>query len=573
MYLKQLKIETSEKIIRTIDFHIGTNLIVDETNKLNTTETGNNIGKTTVLALIDYCLGGDPNQIYKDSETKKEIGFVKNYLVENKVLITLTLKKDLLNESSEEIIIKRNFLQRKQKIMSINNENLPQNQGKDFVEKLNNLLLGEREEEKPSFRQLISHNIRYKDQRINNTLKVLNNYVSNTEYETLYLYMFGLPVSDRTNYNKKLKVEKKFKSKLEKHQSKTSLELQVDIIKSNISMLEKKKNNLNINEKYEEELQELNNLKYKISKLSTKVSELTLRKELLKETELELQKDISNVDFKDLRKLYAIAKKNIQNIQVTFEEMVQYHNNMVLEKIKYITQDLPELEIQIAEYNKELTEKLSTEKELSKKLSSSDTFDDLEHLISELNENYRKLGEFEGNISKIEETEQNIKKFEKEINLLGESRFTEQFQKALKRQLKRFNSFFTNVSKKLYGEEYGISYEIKEDQSSKQQYYSFESFNLNTSSGKKQGEILCFDLAYILFARSENIPSLDFILNDKKELMHDNQLLIVTEFAWDKNIQLVFSILNDKIPEKLNDDKHVILRLSENDKLFRIEEH
>lgn len=573
MYLKQLKIETSEKIIRTIDFHIGTNLIVDETNKLNTTETGNNIGKTTVLALIDYCLGGDPNQIYKDSETKKEIGFVKNYLVENKVLITLTLKKDLLNESSEEIIIKRNFLQRKQKIMSINNENLPQNQGKDFVEKLNNLLLGEREEEKPSFRQLISHNIRYKDQRINNTLKVLNNYASNTEYETLYLYMFGLPVSDRTNYNKKLKVEKKFKSKLEKHQSKTSLELQVDIIKSNISMLEKKKNNLNINEKYEEELQELNNLKYKISKLSTKVSELTLRKELLKETELELQKDISNVDFKDLRKLYAIAKKNIQNIQVTFEEMVQYHNNMVLEKIKYITQDLPELEIQIAEYNKELTEKLSTEKELSKKLSSSDTFDDLEHLISELNENYRKLGEFEGNISKIEETEQNIKKFEKEINLLGESRFTEQFQKALKRQLKRFNSFFTNVSKELYGEEYGISYEIKEDQSSKQQYYSFESFNLNTSSGKKQGEILCFDLAYILFARSENIPSLDFILNDKKELMHDNQLLIVTEFAWDKNIQLVFSILNDKIPGKLNDDKHVILRLSENDKLFRIEEH
>ncbi|MCD8777377.1 DUF2326 domain-containing protein [Mammaliicoccus sciuri] len=568
-----MKIETSEKIIRTIDFHIGTNLIVDETNKLNTTETGNNIGKTTVLALIDYCLGGDPNQIYKDSETKKEIGFVKNYLVENKVLITLTLKKDLLNESSEEIIIKRNFLQRKQKIMSINNENLPQNQGKDFVEKLNNLLLGEREEEKPSFRQLISHNIRYKDQRINNTLKVLNNYASNTEYETLYLYMFGLPVSDRTNYNKKLKVEKKFKSKLEKHQSKTSLELQVDIIKSNISMLEKKKNNLNINEKYEEELQELNNLKYKISKLSTKVSELTLRKELLKETELELQKDISNVDFKDLRKLYAIAKKNIQNIQVTFEEMVQYHNNMVLEKIKYITQDLPELEIQIAEYNKELTEKLSTEKELSKKLSSSDTFDDLEHLISELNENYRKLGEFEGNISKIEETEQNIKKFEKEINLLGESRFTEQFQKALKRQLKRFNSFFTNVSKELYGEEYGISYEIKEDQSSKQQYYSFESFNLNTSSGKKQGEILCFDLAYILFARSENIPSLDFILNDKKELMHDNQLLIVTEFAWDKNIQLVFSILNDKIPEKLNDDKHVILRLSENDKLFRIEEH
>lgn len=571
MYLKEMTIETSEKVIRNIEFHIGTNLIVDETNKLETTETGNNIGKTTVLSLIDYCLGGDPDQIYKDPETKKEIAFVKNYLVDNKVLITLTLKKDLLNENSKEIIIKRNFLQRNQKIMSINGENLPKNRGKDFDEKLNNLILGEREEEKPSFRQIIAHNIRYKDQRINNTLKVLNNFTSSTEYETLYLFMFGLPVLDRTTLVKKLKVEKEFKNKLEKQQSKTELELQLDIIKDNISKLEKQKNNLNINEKYEEELQELNNLKYKISKLSAKVSELSLRKELLKETELELQKDFSNVDIEDLRELYTIAKKNIENIHVTFEEMVEYHNNMVLEKIKYITQDLPDLEIQIDKYNKELTKELYAEQKLTKKLSSSDTFGDLERIISELTENHRKLGELEGNISKIEGAEQNIEKVEKEVKLLDGNRFTEDFQEVLKAQLKKFNRFFTDVSKELYGEEYGITYQIKEEQKTKQQYYSFESFNLNTSSGKKQGEILCFDLAYILFARSENIPSLDFILNDKKELMHGNQLLRVNKFAWDKNIQLVFSILNDKIPEELNDDKHIVLRLSESDKLFRIE--
>ncbi len=251
--------------------------------------------------------------------------------------------------------------------------------------------------------------------------------------------------------------------------------------------------------------------------------------------------------------------------------MVEYHNNMVLEKIKYITQDLPDLEIQIDKYNKELTKELYAEQKLTKKLSSSDTFGDLERIISELTENHRKLGELEGNISKIEGAEQNIEKVEKEIKLLDGNRFTEDFQEVLKAQLKKFNRFFTDVSKELYGEEYGITYQIKEEQKSKQQYYSFESFNLNTSSGKKQGEILCFDLAYILFARSENIPSLDFILNDKKELMHGNQLLRVNKFAWDKNIQLVFSILNDKIPEELNDDKHIVLRLSESDKLFRIE--
>ena len=58
--------------------------------------------------------------------------------------------------------------------------------------------------------------------------------------------------------------------------------------------------------------------------------------------------------------------------------------------------------------------------------------------------------------------------------------------------------------------------------------------NANMSSGKKQGEILCFDLAYLLFAKEENIPSLQFLLNDKKELMHDNQLIKVSDFLQKK---------------------------------------
>lgn len=573
MYLEELTIQSNKKVIRKIPFHIGTNLIVDETQNLKAIETGNNIGKTTVLALIDYCLGGDPEQIYRDPETKKNIDYVKDYLVKNEILITLRLKKDLFEEKSKEIIIKRNFLQRNKKIMSINGENLTKNSGKDFEEKLSSLILVEREEEKPSFRQVIAHNIRYKDERINNTLKVLNNFTTNIEYETLYLFMFGLPVSDRTSLVKKLKVEQKFKERLEKKQTKTELELQLDIVTDNINKLEKQKNNLNINEKYEEDLQELNSIKYNISKLSTKISELSLRKDLLIETEEELKKDVTNVDLNDLRELYSAAKKSVKDIQVTFEQMVKYHNNMILEKIKYITQDLPSLEVEINSYKKELEKQLSVEKELINKLSTSDTFSDLENIISELTDNHRKLGELENSISQIEESERNIQGVIKEIELLDGNRFTNEFQELLKNQLKKFNRFFTDVSKELYGEEYGLSYQIKEDKKTKQQYYSFESFNLNTSSGKKQGEILCFDIAYILFARSENIPALNFILNDKKELMHGNQLLKVNDFAWKNNIQLVFSILNDKIPQQLNDNKHIVLRLSENDKLFKIEDN
>ncbi|PFS00872.1 hypothetical protein COK55_31170 [Bacillus cereus] len=573
MFLKELRILSNSRVIREIGFHTGTNLILDETQNSNEIETGNNIGKTTVLALIDYCLGGNPEQIYSDPESKQTIEFVKDYLVSNEVSIELNLKEDLMDEKSKEIIIKRNFLQRNKKIMSINGENLTKNSGRDFEEKLSSLIIGERENDKPGIRQLIAHNIRYKDERINNTLKVLNTFTTNVEYETLYLFMFGLPVSDRTFLMKKLKVEQNFKGRLEKKQSKTELELQLDIIKDHINRLEKQKNDLNINENYDEDLQELNKLKYKISRLSSKISELSLRREILRETEAELREDISVVDLNSLKEIYSVAKKSVSNIQVTFEEMVKYHNNMILEKIKYITQDLPSLESKIEEYKKELENDLLLEKDLVSKISISDTFSDLEKIISELTNNYRRLGEVENSISQIELSETNIRNISEEIDLLEGNRFSEEFQNLLMKQLMKFNRYFTEVSKQLYGEEYGISFKINEDRKTKQPFYSFESFNLNTSSGKKQGEILCFDIAYILFARSENIPALNFILNDKKELMHGNQLVKVNEFASKNNIQLVFSILKDKIPDGLNNDKHIVLKLSENDKLFKIEDN
>ena len=91
------------------------------------------------------------------------------------------------------------------------------------------------------------------------------------------------------------------------------------------------------------------------------------------------------------------------------------------------------------------------------------------------------------------------------------------------------------------------------------------------SSGKKQGEILCFDLAYILFADSEKISCLHFLLNDKKELMSDNQLIDIAKVVEEENIQFVASILKDKLPEQLQDNSLFIIELSQDSKLFKIE--
>src|SRR5687767_13081775 len=199
MFLKLLKISSDKRIIREINFHQGINLIVDDTP--NEQETGNGVGKTTVLALIDFCLNGDAKNIYTDTENKKqEYKLVKNFLIVNKILITLILKEDLSNQNSKQISIERNFLSRKHKIQKINGI---EKNDEEFEKTLTELLFNYRKD-KPSLRQIISHNIRYKDYNVNNTLKTLNPYTKDEEYETLYLFLLGCSFEQGDNKQKLL---------------------------------------------------------------------------------------------------------------------------------------------------------------------------------------------------------------------------------------------------------------------------------------------------------------------------------------------------------------------------------
>ena len=573
MFIKKLIISTPSKVLRNIEFHKGLNLIVDDTPTINTQLTGNNVGKTTVLKLVDFCLGGKATEIYTDFEDKKsEYEEVKKFLIEQEVLITLILTEDLdLVDKSKQIIIEKNFLQNSRAIRNINGEPILE---KDFENKLMSLLIPNQKSEKPSFRQIISHNIRYKDENINNTLKTLSKYTSDSEYETLYLFLLGCNFNNgakRQAILTKLKQEENYKNRLEKNQSKESYEIALTMLENDILELDKKKKSFNINENFEKDLDELNKIKYRINKIGSEVVKLGIRKDLIEEAKEDMENSSTNIDLKQLKALYDEAKLNVSGIQKTFEDLVNYHNTMIVEKLKFITEDLPFLNEKIKLENIELNKLLEKEKIISKKISKSDSFEELEKTITNINEKYRLKGEYENTISYINEVEENIKRLKNELSDIDNYLFSDEFKEVLKLQITKFNKFFSAISNELYGESYVLGFS-EETNKKNQTFYKFSSFNLNMSSGKKQGEILCFDLAYILFADSEKIPCLHFLLNDKKELMHNNQLLKVADFVKKNNIQLVISILKDKLPEELVDKSNMIVELSQNKKLFRIEE-
>jgi uncharacterized protein YydD (DUF2326 family) len=568
MFLKSLKISTNTELIREITFKKGMNLIIDESEG---DVTGNNIGKTTVLKLVDFCFGAKRKIIYEDPESNKEINKpVKDFLIEKEVLITLILTPNLDDETVEVVTIERNFLARNKHIRRINGFQYTEDK---FESKLTSIFFPEHVAAKPSFRNIISHNIRYKDLSVTQTLKTLDKYTYDAEYETLYLYLLGCDFTSgdkKQEILQKVKQEDTFKRRLEKKQTKSAYEATLSLVDSEIEVLKKKKETLNINENFEADLDLLSQYKYQINRKSSEVSKLNIRRDLINEATQDLSSNKSDIDLHQLQLIYQQATDKIGEIQKTFQDLVQFHNQMLTEKAKFLTKELPLLEKKIVIKKTELNTLLRKEIELSKRVSKSHSFEELEELIDELNTKHKTKGEYESIIQQLKEVEENLKTYNKQLKSIDDEIFSEDFETIVKAQLVKFNKHFSDVSDILYNEKYLLKYD-KITNRKGQRLYKFSAFNANFSSGKKQGEISCFDIAYTLFADEENIPCMHFLLNDKKELMHDNQLVKIKNLVIKNEIQFIASILRDKLPQELDNDKFFILKLSEQDKLFRIE--
>ncbi len=563
MFLKSLTIANGKNIIRKVNFHKGVNLIVD--NTLGTNETGNSVGKTTVLRLINFCLGGDGKNIYKDTEFKnKENNKIESFLRENDILITLILTSNLGDQNAKEIIIEKNFLNRSNKILKINKEKINANQ---FDKTLKQLLLGFNLE-KPTFKQIAAKNIRDEKNRLSNTVKVLNPYTTSAEYEALYLLWLGVSI-DSAEEKRSLTLEKKPLEKMitniEKSGNLSQIIQSLSVINDHIFALEKDKNIYTVNANYEEDIKKINSMKSKLNELSLKNTRLVIRKNLILESKKDLEKDVSLIDTQQIKHLYNRAKILMPNLQKSFEDVLGFHNQMTANKVEYITKELPELKVKITQIKLEIQTLLKSENELAKTVYKNDVLDSLNKIAIELNRNYEDKGKWlerkerlEALMCEMQEVEEKLNNINKEINSKD---------KVIQEKVTTFNKYFSSLSNKLYGESFVLSTNYSND------CYGLDISSLdgNVGTGMKKGQIAAFDLSYIQFADELNIKCLHFILHDQIETVHGNQILkLLTEVVSGINCQYIASILKDKLPPDLEVDKYAVLNLSQNEKLFKI---
>jgi uncharacterized protein YydD (DUF2326 family) len=572
MFLKYLHITKNGQTLRKIDFKKGVNLIVDTTPESNTKETGNDVGKTTVLRLVDYCLGSKGKDIYQGIEFKTTDTNIEQFLINNRVEVSICLTNSLDDSNPKEIILKRNFLQRKEKIASINGENYP-NIKDEYNPKLNELIFGIKSD-KPTFRQIASRFIRNDALKMNNILKYLPS-TKDTVYETIFLYMFGVKGKNELFVEKQildeqLKTEKNYLNKITGRQPATTIEQVLKTLQKDIFELNEKKKKFNVSPKYQEEFEKLKSIKEKINFVSSKLSEKQMRLNLLQENINDLKENLSTVDNEVLKAMYSETKSFIPELQKTFEDAVKFHNSLIQNKLKFISKDVPAIQNEIEDLKKQLSLELKNEETIGSKLSNTGSLSDYELLVEELNAKFEKKGQFEEKLEQIKSLEKSIKEKSEKLSEINTE--IDKSEPELKNNISLFNEYFRYYSKQLYNEDFVLSHYVDKG------IYKLRIDNLdaNTGDGKKKVQIAAFDLAYIAFTKEIGMKSLSFEMHDRIEGIHPHQLNTLFELVnSDKfNGQYIVSVLkdkfsSDKLKKYLEENKR--LELSQNDKLFRIE--
>lgn len=563
MFLKTLIIRNDDTIIREIIFKKGINLIVDETSSADKKSSGNSVGKTTVLRLIDFCLDGKGDNIYIDPEFKTRNTVIETFLKDNNIIITLTLIEDIDDESSSIIEISKNFLLYSDKIQTINGEKYSND---DFSKELKKLIF-KTDSKHPSFKQLKSKNIRDEKHKLINTIRVLApNVVTDVVYENLHLFWLGIDTDQsKDKLVRDRNLEERFQKRLRKDNNLPQINQSLIIVKKRIEELTAQKDSFNLNEDYEADLFELHKTHQKMSELSSGISRIALRKELIIESKDNLEKEFANINVSQIESLYKQAKVLIPDLQKSFKETVNFYNTMIENKLAFITEELPELEEELLKSKNRLADLLKNEKYLTGKLQKSGAIDDLNIIIEELNKFHEKKGNLDEQYRVWKSSISKLDTIEKKLSIINKG--LELKDNLIQERIKEFNQYFSEISNRLDGEFSLLSAENQDG------IYKFKIGNIegNPGTGSKKSQMASFDLAYILFADKFDIPCLHFILQDQIENVHSNQITnLLTEIVDEVNCQYILPVLRDKLPIDIDIESMEILSLSQNDKLFKV---
>lgn len=568
MKIKKLivrKTKPSEEVIREIQFNEkGLNLIIDDTPE-SLRESGNSVGKSTAIKIIDLCLGArSVRELYYDSDTRSENVVVKDFLDEFKVQAELIL----IDENKRGCSIKRDLFPRGKKYIF----DEPYSK-QDFWDELKKIIFNLKEP-RPTFRQLIPKFVRVENTAEERMIKFLPIMTGSDVYDTIYCFLFQIYsdelLSKKGEITERLSECQKTIQTLEKSKSISSLSVlkqSLEIINSDLKDLYDKRNKLSYMDEYREELNSKRKLTLRINDLQEKMELVEFEIANIENSIVSLAKEKSEINIQILQAVYQEAKSYIPTLQKNFEDMVSFHNSMIQNRIDFIQKPLNVKKELLEQYSSQLVTILEQKEKITIQALDEGLLDELNMLNRKIEDLSLKKGEIKQSIQLLEEQEAVRQDLNKELLVIQNQMEND----GIDEKIKKFNQFFSDYCDKLYGEKYLLAY--NENWKEEKKFpVSIASLGGKVGTGKKKAVIVAFDLAYMQYSIEMGIKVPQFVIHDKMENTHINQIKTIFEICEGIDGQYIIPILRERIDkvEQKYVEKAKVLELSTNNKFFGI---
>jgi uncharacterized protein YydD (DUF2326 family) len=567
MWLDQLTIRHGSKATRSIKFKKGLNLILDKPTS-HTTQSGNNLGKTTVLRLIDFCLGSDGEDIWQDSEFKKSINQdVYDYL-HGSTRVQIELK--LASAQGVEHCLTRYFNAKKgdPDAFAIDDESY---RNLSTYRTAVRGVLFHASGTKPSLRQLIPKFVRSSRQSMGKTLKVLGDYGSETDYEALHLFLFGFFAVDVLEQRHGMQAQRK---KLERDLQALTRSRNQGEIEQLLIHLQREIEELSASNQVRGEVPEIavhadrvSAIRARAANLTASLSHVDAEVSTIYLTIKELQSEYSNIDRHAIERIYQEAQQFIPKLHHDWAELSDFIQNLRGRKERFLQIQVADLEERADGIRGEILTLQQRERAEIGELMKSRAFNQALEVRADLQEKLKRLGSLEQDLTDIRELKSQIGAVEARLAATKEQ--IDHGKEKLRENVSIFNRYFSRLSKELYGEEYLLHFDETDKGSVA---FRLSSVGSNVGSGKKMSQTAAFDLAYVDFLRETRIPFPTFVCHDGLESVHGNQLAALLNSASAMDGQLIVATLRDKLPVMPDGfiTGNTVLELSQDDRLFRL---
>lgn len=565
MQIVDLTIKHGLSVIRKISFKKGLNLILDAPAPSKIT-SGNDVGKTTVIRLIDFCLGSSGGDIWQDAEFKNKINQTVFDFLHGAIPITVSLIVEDSSRVKHEL--SRSFSRdKKTKSFAFDGavcENLT-----EYKDKIKLLLFGSAGP-KPSLRQLLPKFVRSSQSLMSKTLKFGSDFDSEAKYESVHLFLFGFfdlhILEERprlVEYKKRLERDLEALQRFRKEG-----EIEQLLIHSRREI-----ENLSVIVALRGEVPEIASRAAAITQVRARATETA---SLLSQVESEisalrsaveaLAAEYDTIDDYAIEAIYREAQQYIPDLHHEWVEVSSFVQNLRGRKQRFLAGQIESLQGKALELRRLLQSFVLAERGEIGDFTKSPEFQKSLEVRSDLQEKLKRLGSLEQTLTDIRNLK--LQNAEADKNLEQTRMSIEAGKGLLQQRIAIFNKHFSSLSKLLYGVEYLLHVE---ETSRGNQAFELTAIGSNVGTGKKISQTAAFDLAYIEFLRETQINFPTFVCHDGVESVHANQLKELLSVANGTEGQLILATLRDKLPVMPDGfiSENTVLELSEGNKLFK----